>query len=309
MKYSVIIPVFNKAATVGEAVESVLSQTVDDFEIIVVNDGSTDNLIEILSYYKNIKVINQKNGGVSAARNAGIKCAQGDYICFLDADDLWHPNHLETLDKMINLFPNEKFYITSHGYSINDKGRGVLKNYDEIFLCQNLFELTNLYTDAEIVNTNSVCVNRKFLVNENLLFAVGEKIGEDVDMWYRIALRCPAIISKAVTTIYRRELSTATRLVNSTFDWIFARRLKEIKHSDFEEIRKKGAQIIIEQYHITCARDYLTLRRRKDAMHRLNLVKYKNKRYYITMILCYLPYFASRQILKLQKFNRVYAES
>ncbi|MBR4881344.1 MAG: glycosyltransferase, partial [Clostridia bacterium] len=89
MKFSVIIPVYNKADTISASIDSVISQTEKDFELIIVDDGSSDNIDEVLSKYKNIHVITQENGGVSVARNSGIMAAQGDYICFLDADDLW----------------------------------------------------------------------------------------------------------------------------------------------------------------------------------------------------------------------------
>lgn len=100
---SVIIPTFNRAASVKEAIESVLGQTFQDFEVIVVDDGSTDNTKELLSveYGDKIVYIFQSNKGVSAARNTGIRAATGKYIAFLDSDDLWLPDKLA---KQIELF-------------------------------------------------------------------------------------------------------------------------------------------------------------------------------------------------------------
>jgi glycosyltransferase involved in cell wall biosynthesis len=92
---STIIPVYNGAPTVARAIDSALSQDFEGQEIIVVNDGSTDNTAEVLSRYgDNIRVIHQKNGGVSAARNAGAALAHGKYLAFLDADDTWLPGKL-----------------------------------------------------------------------------------------------------------------------------------------------------------------------------------------------------------------------
>ena len=83
MKFSIIIPVYNKANTIVQALDSIFSQTFKDFEVIVVNDGSTDNVLEVLKSYNNsVKVITQRNGGVSVARNKGIENANGDYLCF-----------------------------------------------------------------------------------------------------------------------------------------------------------------------------------------------------------------------------------
>src|SRR5690348_923784 len=96
MKVSVIVPVFNKAPFVSRAIESVLIQHFTDFELIVVDDGSTDYSIDIVSSYEDerIRIIRQCNRGPGAARNTGIKHAKGDFIAFLDADDEWLPNYL-----------------------------------------------------------------------------------------------------------------------------------------------------------------------------------------------------------------------
>jgi glycosyltransferase involved in cell wall biosynthesis len=93
---SVVIPTYNRAKYVTETIDSVLSQSYTDYEIIVVNDGSTDNTREALApYMDRIRYIHQKNSGVSAARNRGIKAARGKWIAFLDSDDIWVPEKLE----------------------------------------------------------------------------------------------------------------------------------------------------------------------------------------------------------------------
>src|SRR3954468_22992204 len=92
---SVIIPVFNAAATVAETIESVLRQTFDDYEIIVVDDGSTDRTAHVLGRYQDrIQMIRRPNGGISAARNSGVAVSRGEYLAFLDGDDLWVPDFL-----------------------------------------------------------------------------------------------------------------------------------------------------------------------------------------------------------------------
>ena len=95
-RVSVIIPTYNRADLIGETVESVLSQTFDDFEIIIVDDGSTDSTREVVRGFDGpIKYIYQENQGVSCARNRGFEASRGDYICFLDSDDVWSPRMLE----------------------------------------------------------------------------------------------------------------------------------------------------------------------------------------------------------------------
>jgi len=92
---SVIIPVFNAAATVAETIESVLRQTFEDYEIIVVDDGSTDRTSQVLGRYQDrIQMVRRPNGGISTARNSGVGVSRGEYLAFLDGDDLWVPDFL-----------------------------------------------------------------------------------------------------------------------------------------------------------------------------------------------------------------------
>ena len=92
---SVIIPTYNRADTIGEAIDSVIEQTYSEIEIIVIDDGSRDNTSQILENYGDkIRVVHQANSGVSASRNRGIKIAVGEFLAFLDSDDLWLPTKL-----------------------------------------------------------------------------------------------------------------------------------------------------------------------------------------------------------------------
>jgi glycosyltransferase involved in cell wall biosynthesis len=103
---SVVIPMFNSAATIRRAMGSVFQQSYQPIEIIVVDDGSHDDGVAIIrESFCGVKVVSQKNLGTSAARNAGILAATSDWIAFLDADDIWLPNHLETATKIISLYP------------------------------------------------------------------------------------------------------------------------------------------------------------------------------------------------------------
>ncbi|HCA58980.1 MAG TPA: hypothetical protein DEP46_13490, partial [Blastocatellia bacterium] len=103
---SAIIPNYNYARYVGEAVESALGQTYPNIEVIVVDDGSTDNSLEVLEQYRDrIKIIAQKNSGVCVARNRGVAESEGEYIAFLDADDVWLP---EKIEKQVEKFASGK---------------------------------------------------------------------------------------------------------------------------------------------------------------------------------------------------------
>lgn len=117
MKVSVIVPIYNVESYVRECIESIINQTLEDIEVILVNDGSTDRSIEIiedlLTIHKNIILINKENGGLSSARNTGLSYATGDYVCFVDSDDYLHPNYLQFL---YNEAVNNKLDVAVGGY-------------------------------------------------------------------------------------------------------------------------------------------------------------------------------------------------
>ena len=129
MKVSVIIPTFNRLSLISRAIDSVLKQTLKPFEIIVVDDGSSDNTSTLIkNNYKSVKLIKQKNLGVSKARNVGIKNSSGDWIALLDSDDEWKKNKLEVQIKSLS---EHDYYSVCHtneiwirnGTRVNQKKR------------------------------------------------------------------------------------------------------------------------------------------------------------------------------------------
>lgn len=106
---SVVIPLYNKAHTIANTLSTVIKQTYKDFEIIIVNDGSTDNGVEVIQQHftdNRIRIINQNNSGVSAARNKGVEESKGEWIAFLDGDDEWHPEYLDYVYNVIRKYPH-----------------------------------------------------------------------------------------------------------------------------------------------------------------------------------------------------------
>jgi len=122
--YSVVVPVHNKESFIKKTLESVISQTYTDFELILVNDGSTDKSGLICDEFalkdSRIKVIHQQNGGVSNARNNGVKAATNNLIAFLDADDFWNPDFLMHMNELIEYYPDVDIY--SSKYATIQKG-------------------------------------------------------------------------------------------------------------------------------------------------------------------------------------------
>jgi glycosyltransferase involved in cell wall biosynthesis len=136
---SVIIPNFNYSKYLGQTIESVLSQTYDNFEILVVDDGSTDDSVEVAKQYSSkIRLICQSNGGVSSARNEGILNSRGSFVCFLDADDFWESNKLEL---QMNLALETKSGLIYSGYLECDEHLSKIREILPVFqgYCEGLY--------------------------------------------------------------------------------------------------------------------------------------------------------------------------
>lgn len=207
IQFSVIMPLYNKANFVRKSIESILDQTYKDFEIIVVNDGSTDRSLAVVNEIRDprIRIFSKENGGVSAARNFGLEKAQYDYIAFLDADDLWSPNFLETMEGMIEQYPQTGIFATSYT-EIDNSGK---KNMYSRYLPKGETVLVDNYCRYIVkgyiyqVLTIALCV-KKNLFDITGGFREGVKRGEDTDMWLRLSLVSPIVWKNESTAIYNR---------------------------------------------------------------------------------------------------------
>ena len=196
--FSIVIPLYNKELSIGNTLLSVLDQTIQEFEIIIVNDGSTDKSIEKVDKFKDprIRLINQNNSGVSSSRNRGIKEARYDWVAFLDADDLWMRNHLLEIRKMMHRFPDEEIYATSFKYS-NGNPVNVIEHTLHIDKIDNYFKNPNHLIWTSIVVINKSCFDKVGMFNEKLVR------GEDKDLWARLGKYYSIIKSKSITAVYR----------------------------------------------------------------------------------------------------------
>ena len=127
---SVVIPLYNKEKSIAQTLECVLNQTYKDFEVIVVDDGSKDNSAAIVAQFTDTRIhlIRQENGGVSAARNRGIEEAQGKYVAFLDADDVWLTDHLESLVNLIRQYSQCRTWSSNYVNNINGTDYNIILN-------------------------------------------------------------------------------------------------------------------------------------------------------------------------------------
>ena len=205
-KFSVIIPLYNKANHIKGTLNTVFAQTFTNYEIIIVNDGSTDNSLQIVSEIKDarIKLFNTKNRGVSAARNYAMQQAKGDFFAFLDADDFWYPNHLEELNKLITQYPNCGMYCTAYQKQTSKK-QIINAHFNKIkpnhFGIVNDFFLSSI--NSCIAWTSATCINKIIF---DTIKPFKEKItsGEDTDLWIRISLHFPVAFSTKITAIHNQ---------------------------------------------------------------------------------------------------------
>jgi glycosyltransferase involved in cell wall biosynthesis len=208
---SVIIPLYNKGPYIPRAINSVLTQTVQDFEIIVVDDRSSDGGPAIVKNYTDsrISLIEQEHRGVSYTRNHGVYLATSDFIAFLDADDEWLPNHLEILSRLKRKFPEAGIFASASKRCLKS-GKLINTEYNAIpsspfeGLLPNYFESVALGTDPVSMSTAGITKKMFF---ETGGFLEGESMGEDIDFLAKIALKYPIVFSSDIGAIIHEEAS------------------------------------------------------------------------------------------------------
>ncbi|MBO8173074.1 MAG: glycosyltransferase [Bacillaceae bacterium] len=191
-RVSVIIPTYNRARFIEDAIQSVLNQTYKDYEIIVVDDGSTDDTKDrVIKFGDKVRYIYQENQGPSAARNTGIRYARGEYIAFLDSDDRFLPDKLRKQMKYIRRHPTCRF-LYSWFYKIKLKKHRTVKKLIKSKKCKDREQLRySLLTRQFTIRTSTVlvkksCFKKVGMFNEDYLYS------QDWDMWLRLASRYSA---------------------------------------------------------------------------------------------------------------------
>ena len=202
--FSVIIPAYNSAQFIEFALRSVLQQTFQDFEIIIVDDGSTDNTYQILSSYKDnnkVRILRQQNQGVSVARNKGIKDAQGKYIALLDSDDAWTEDHLELAAHFFSSYPEFVWY-TSKYEAVSDITKGML--HTQASRKKTCYQSRNWALEEAVKPQCSNIIILRKIIKENL-FPEGLKMYEDTIAFLRIAIHYPMVgFYDDATSFYRK---------------------------------------------------------------------------------------------------------
>ncbi|WML39502.1 glycosyltransferase family 2 protein [Neobacillus sp. OS1-2] len=204
---SIVIPLYNKEKFITRAVNSVLAQTFQNFELIIVDDGSTDRSLEFLTVYgdKRIRIMTQEHLGASCARNRGVMASKSDLIAFLDADDEWMPTFLETIIDLYRTYPGNGAYATSYAVVL-PSGKKVFPKFKAIPRFPWSGVLSNYYETVlgELPIISSAIAIPKSTFLEVGGFAEGNHLGEDQDMWFRIAQRFDVVYNNSIEAIYYR---------------------------------------------------------------------------------------------------------
>lgn len=213
---AVVIPLYNKRPHIADTIESILAQSVVPTEIIVVDDGSTDGSGDIVTWYVNrgVRLISQKNSGVSEARNRGIESSTSRWIAFLDADDLWLPNHIEALLRAVQTHPevglvSTQYEICQDGIRLSPRyaySQGAICKVDDFY--------RRFAIGHSLVNSSTACARRDALLSIGG-FPAGVQIGEDIIVWIKLFEQFGMAHVGEVSSIWLRDAVNRSTSITS----------------------------------------------------------------------------------------------
>jgi len=299
-----VIPLYNKERYIEQAVTSALHSQFPVHEVIVVDDGSTDDGPRRVSAVGDprVRLITQPNSGVSAARNRGIREATGDYIAFLDGDDIWTPEYLPGIVNLIARFPRSGIFATRFFYFRDDGFRQVprLWRIKATTHPQQIDRFFEIWSRSIFFCTCSVVIPLRILRDFGIYFPEGEQCGEDQDVWFRIAEHWPIGYLAQPLVGYRQGVSGSLSSAYPEDFLPYVQRLRARYHSNtIPKKHRKGVSRLLSLRQLSIARTLLLCGQRRRAIKLLyDPSCLRVPRFWLRLFLAaHLPAFLGRHLI------------
>ncbi len=290
-RVSVHIPCYNSEKYISETIKSVLAQSFGDFELIIINDGSRDRTEEIVKSFQDsrIRYLYQENRGLSAARNRAVSVSGGEFIAFLDHDDLWMPDKLE---KQIAVFEKDTdiALVYTNYYKLYPDGKKALGLRGEQPQGRVFEQLLRQYT----VSLTTAMVRRKALLELGDLFNEKLRIFEDYDVFMRIIFRHKVAYLRQPLTIYRIHDDRATYLFRSSYPDEFEFAVENLKKIEPDFVDRHSDTLRYLQASISHLRAKIAMEKTngaREARHYLRPYRLVSVKFFVLYILTFLPSF------------------
>src|SRR5215217_164041 len=262
---SVVIPCYNQAHFLGEAIESVLAQSYPNFEVVVVDDGSMDNTSEVASRYPEVRYVRQDNQGLSAARNKGVSQSKGSYLVFLDADDRLLPQALEVGVRCLEAHPECAFVFGWHRYIAAD---GSIRREQPPQPTVAGDPYTTLLQQGNYIGMHATVMYRRAVLEFAGGFDTSLEACEDYDLYFRITMNFPVCSHTEVVAEYRQHASNMSSnsaiMLKTATSVLRSQRPYTRKDKRYEEAYKTGLKALKEFHSIPLARKALAHMRKRE---------------------------------------------
>ncbi|AEG92173.1 glycosyltransferase family 2 protein [Ramlibacter tataouinensis] len=289
MKFSIVIPLYNKSRFVAGAVHSALTQSLAPHEVIVIDDGSTDGGADALAHVTDprVRIVRQDNAGVSATRNRGIAMATGDWVAFLDADDAYHPEFLAALARAHAACPEADVLATRYRTVYEPTGLP-LEPWPTPFCKVELVEDLRLrWMKNSPLCSSSVAVRKARLMQMTTWFVEGESYGEDLDMWFRLGDQAPvAVVNGPFATVRSAVPGSLSSIRPNTMPPFLVRMHQQALDGSIPARHRASALWFVAQHQVSLAREALSMGQRLRALHWLLMAAPRgllNRRWQMTL--------------------------